>query len=238
MLENVYYGEEDTYYEERIIWSTSKKADFTEGTFDNMLINIPMFLYMTELELDEITWDKLIIQVPDPSDTALIDELAAAFEKSVGNGVGIIKSYVQKSSMDDAVDILNVIFSSTISVMMFLCFFSLTASMSGNLYDQAKEIGMMRAIGVTKGRIRMLYFYEAMILVFASCLLGVFVGTTIGFTMVLQQNLFLNSTALFFFPVKQVLLILGLSILCAFFSTFGPASQLVAKPVAAIFRTM
>ena len=41
-------------------------------------------------------------------------------------------------------------------------------------------------MGVTKNRIRLLYFYEALILVFASCMLGVFVGVSIGFTMILQ----------------------------------------------------
>ena len=96
------------------------------------------------------------------------------------------KSYLDKEKMDQVLNILNNIFAIAIGIMMFLCFFSLTASMSANLYDQSKEIGILRAMGVTKGRIRMLYFYEALILVFASCMLGVFVGVAMGFTMVLQ----------------------------------------------------
>ena len=99
--------------------------------------------------------------------------------------------------MNSVLDLINIIFSMTIAIMMFLCFFSLATSMSANLYDQAKEIGILRAMGVTKGRIRMLFFYEALILVFASCLLGVFVGTVVGFTMTLQENLFLNTSAIF-----------------------------------------
>ena len=87
--------------------------------------------------------------------------------------------------MSEAIRMLNIMFSSTIAIMMFLCFFSLAASMSANLYEQSKEIGVLRAMGVTKGRIRMLYFYEAGILVSASCLLGVFVGTVVGYTMTL-----------------------------------------------------
>ena len=88
--------------------------------------------------------------------------------------------------MDQVLNILDNIFAIAIGIMMFLCFFSLTASMSANLYDQSKEIGILRAMGMTKGRIRMLFFYEALILVFASCMLGVFVGVAMGFTMVLQ----------------------------------------------------
>ena len=57
--------------------------------------------------------------------------------------------------------------------------------MSANLLDQTKEIGILRAMGFTKQRIRMLYFYEAFILFIASCLLGVLIGVIVGFTMTL-----------------------------------------------------
>ena len=68
---------------------------------------------------------------------------------------------------------------------MILCLFSLTSSMSANLMDQTKEIGVLRAMGFTKTRIKVLYFYEAFILVVVSCSLGVMIGTIVGFTMVL-----------------------------------------------------
>jgi ABC-type antimicrobial peptide transport system permease subunit len=57
--------------------------------------------------------------------------------------------------------------------------------MSANLYEQTKEIGVLRAIGFTKNRIKVLYFYEAMVLILASCLMGVMVGMVIAYTMVL-----------------------------------------------------
>lgn len=57
--------------------------------------------------------------------------------------------------------------------------------MSANLYEQTKEIGVLRSIGFTKMRIRMLYFYEAMVLVLASCLMGVMIGMVVGYTMML-----------------------------------------------------
>jgi len=84
------------------------------------------------------------------------------------------------------------VFYIVIGIMMFLCFFSLQASMSANLYEQTKEIGVLRSIGFTSGRICRLYFYEALFLVFASCLLGIMIGVLVGFTMSVQQNLFLH----------------------------------------------
>ena len=73
-------------------------------------------------------------------------------------------------------------------------------------------------------------------MVLASCLLGVLIGVIVGITMVIQQDLFLNLETELFFPWKQTLEILILSILCAILSTYGPATQLNRKPIATVFR--
>ena len=57
--------------------------------------------------------------------------------------------------------------------------------MSANLYEQKKEVGIIRAMGFTRYRIKALYFYEALILVVSSCLLGVGIGCLVGYTMML-----------------------------------------------------
>ena len=74
----------------------------------------------------------------------------------------------------------------TIAIMMFLCFFSLVASMTANILDQTSEIGVMRSIGITTYEIKKIYFYEALILVLSSCFLGVFIGMAIGYSMIAQ----------------------------------------------------
>lgn len=96
--------------------------------------------------------------------------------------------------------ILDIIFNIIIAITMFLCFFSLSSSMTANLYDQAKEIGVMRAMGLSKRRIIALYVYEAFVLVMASSLLGVMIGTMVGFSMTLQQILFTDIPLFFYFP--------------------------------------
>jgi len=57
--------------------------------------------------------------------------------------------------------------------------------MSANLYEQSKEIGIMRAMGMPKKRIYLLYIYESFILVLSSSLLGIMIGTVVGFSMTL-----------------------------------------------------
>ena len=91
-------------------------------------------------------------------------------------------------------------------------------------------------MGVTKIRITLLYFYEALILVFAACFLGIMIGVFVGWTMKMQMDLFNNQESKFYFPWLQTIEIFGLSILCALGSTFGPTVQLTRKQISSIFR--
>ena len=70
---------------------------------------------------------------------------------------------------------------------MFLCFFALSANMSANLFEQSKEIAVLRAIGLTNIRIRLLYFYEAFLLVIASSFFGLAMGSSAAYMIVLLQ---------------------------------------------------
>jgi ABC-type antimicrobial peptide transport system permease subunit len=72
--------------------------------------------------------------------------------------------------------------------------------MTANLFEQSKEIGVLRSIGFTKTRIKLLYFYEAFILVIASCLMGVLIGVGIGYTMMLQFGVLSDLKMTFVFP--------------------------------------
>lgn len=81
-----------------------------------------------------------------------------------------------------------------------------------------------------------MYFYEAFILVLASSITGMLIGMLVGVTMILQEALLLDRTIKLFFPWTQFLIILGASIICAFFATFSPVYQLTRKEIAQIFR--
>jgi ABC-type antimicrobial peptide transport system permease subunit len=82
----------------------------------------------------------------------------------------------------------------------------------------------------------MLYSYESFILVMASSLLGVVVGTAAAFTMVLQYTKFNNLPTKFYFPWQQLIGIFFASILCALLSTVGPTRSIVKHKIASILR--
>ena len=130
------------------------------------------------------------------------------------------------------------IFNVIIAITMFICFFSLSSSMTGNLYEQVKEISVMRSIGFTKGIIIKLFIYEAFVLVVSSSFSGVIIGTFVGWGITLQRSMFVGMPTPLTFPKNEFIFILTASVICSFLSTYGPSKNLMAKSIPDISRTV
>ena len=136
----------------------------------------------------------------NPSDMAALDKLTTELKQVKPSDTKILNYYDDNETNVLVDNIITAIFDVIIIITMCLCFFSLCSSMSANLFDQTKEIGVLRAIGFSKYKMKKLYFYEAFVLVMASCILGVSIGVVVGYTMVLQQAMFTSMPLAFFFP--------------------------------------
>lgn len=153
--------------------------------------------------MDGVVLMNLFIKMKDPEDDAIRQEIIESLQDSISDGsIQVHDQYALKQVSQTSLALIDAIFYIIIAIMMFLCFFALQGAMSANLYEQSKEIGILRALGYTKYRICALYFYEALLLVLASCLLGIVIGVIVGITMVMQQDLFLGTSYSFFFPWK------------------------------------
>lgn len=125
----------------------------------------------------------------------------------------------------------------TVVIAMAICFFSLISSMYTNIHEQKKEIGVMLAVGMVKGRLFRMYIWEAVVIVLASSLLGIFIGVIVAYTVTLQQTLFTQLPVPFEFPWQitvAVVILSGIFGLCA--AAFPMRSVLKMSPVE-ILRT-
>ena len=96
---------------------------------------LPQFSWSANFTFDEFSFDILIIVMNDPDDHATIDALANDLDELLGSTANINKSYTDTGSTTKIKKILDKVFYGLISVTMFLCFFSLCAAMSANLYE-------------------------------------------------------------------------------------------------------
>ena len=68
-------------------------------------------------------------------------------------------------------------------------------------------------------------------------MIGVMIGTLIGWTIMLQRVLFSNIPLTFFFPWIQVLTMFLISVMCAFIATVFPARNILKHQISEIFRS-
>ena len=87
---------------------------------------------------------------------------------------------------------------------MFLCFFSLSSSMTANLYEQCKELAILRAIGFKGDTVVKIYTYEAFILITSSAALGIMIGSFLGWIVSMQQTMFLQLPLKPQFPLTEI----------------------------------
>ena len=134
--------------------------------------------------------------------------------------------------------VMTIIFSVSTYIAMGLCLFSLIASMYTNIYEQSKEIAVLRALGLTAVQLEKVYVYEAFTLTAAASVMGTCIGVMVGFTMTLQRTLFTQLPISFEFPYDLMLQTLAIALVCALISSYLPARALMRKTVSAVMRTV
>ena len=135
-------------------FSTSQPLGSGISSKNSALLSLPMFAKFSGLKsVKEVSYERLAIKMKEQYDTQ--EEHRMLLNDLRENGVESYYKWVVRYQMEnpqkvEQVDnVMSMIFSAIIAITMFLCFFSLSASMSANLYEQAKEIGILRALGLT-----------------------------------------------------------------------------------------
>eukprot|EP00347_Sterkiella_histriomuscorum_P007293 403349512 len=209
--------------------------DVFEDSTERVLISIPLYAQMQGLgTIREVQYNQLSIKlksyVSQEEEDTLVQELTKVLDMTV---VQVHTNHVKNENYDTT---LEWIFNILIIIIMFLCFFSLSSSMSANMYNQSKEIGVMRAIGLTKFRIHILYIYEAFILVLAASILGLLIGMSLVYTILISYDVQYKTGVKFYFPQSQMLMIVIFSVIVAFLSVYTPNKQILNKNISQILR--
>ena len=144
-----------------------------------------------------------------------------------------IEKYVAKAEA-----MLDLVFSFTTYTALFLCLFSLVASMYSNILEQTKEIGILRAMGLTNFEITKIYVYESCLLVLTSSLLGIAVGSLLAFVIIQQQILFTQYPLEFIVPQAVLLAVITGAIITSVIAVYLPLRKLSKIPVAQVMRML
>ena len=78
------------------------------------------------------------------------------------------------------------------TIALILAFFLLLTSTNANLRDNFWELGVLKAIGLSKSQTQSMLLYEAFSTVIAALVLGIGIGVLIAYTLTAQFYLFIE----------------------------------------------
>jgi len=139
-------------------------------------------------------------------------------------------------SVQEAATALNLFFVAVAVVALTLCFFAAMLSFAANIRENAREFGILRALGLDRNQVLRCYLYEAGAVVFASFLLGSIVGMLIASTLTLQFNLFVEMPFRFTFPTMLFTITLVGCVVVAIFSSYLPAIPLMRAQISRVVK--
>jgi len=139
-------------------------------------------------------------------------------------------------SIQFAIDMLNIFFTIVGVLAMVLCFVILWLSFTANVQENAWEFGVLRAIGLTKTQVIMIYIYEAMSIVLACIVLGTLIGLTIAITLTVQFNLFTEMKFRMLFPSTLLVVQIIMAVVVAIVASFLPAYAFIKRTISEILR--
>jgi ABC-type lipoprotein release transport system permease subunit len=170
---------------------------------------------------------------------------------NIKNAINIISSVISKDNdysaelwlfnnrkerLNTISNIVYNIFYTVSTIVLFFCFFNLTASMTINIFDQKKEIAILRALGMPKEKILFIFVAEAIVLILTSSLIGTIIGSLISYTMNLQWQVFNNINIGFSIKFSSLILIIVFSIIGGLLSTVIPAKKMLNESISELIR--
>ena len=207
----------------------------------DILISLPTFRRLASnitSSATKIPFERMLIKVKDDSFDN-IDIVTEQFGQLRQNRYPSLKVWDFRDTaktLQTNQSTLSFIFMAVEVLSMALSMFSLITSMSTNILEQVKEIGVLRVVGLTRLKVNLLYVCEAFILVFTSAIFGVIIGTAVACILAIQTVLFTGLPLMFSFPFKDLGLIFGVAIASAFASSYLPAYNVTRLQISKINR--
>lgn len=133
---------------------------------------------------------------------------------------------------------MQITFLFTTVVTLCMCFFSLVSSMYTNVFEQAKEIGILRALGMRRFMLVRVYIYEAFVMIISASLLGIAVGVVVAYTMSAQRSLFDALPMPVVVPWMETLATFILAFFFATISALIPLTSLLRIPIVTAMRKL
>lgn len=189
---------------------------FEDQTFASYMISLDS--YQANFPTDQI-----VITFASLSDGVEIGEGQEAAETVLASfpNLDMNTASEQIAEAEAQVDQLVALFSGLLGLAVVIAVIGIANTLSLSIVERTKEIGLLRAVGLTRRQTRRMVRWEAIIVAVFGALLGVLVGSGLGWATVF--SLADDGLGTFALPVGQLAIWLVLAALAGVIAAAGPA---------------
>jgi putative ABC transport system permease protein len=198
---------------------------FVRGTYDANNSPFSGFL-MTPLAFGEISTTRDPINVlgktaPGTDPTAIVARVQAQLAKTFPIAEIKTRDQYVKSQLDSLNPIIALLYA-LLAMSVIISIFGIVNSLVLSIFERTREIGMLRAIGLSRRQTRRMVRYESVITSVIGGILGVVVGLFFGFVMAKGLE---NQGIQFSVPVGQLIIFLIVSAVVGVLAAILPARR-------------
>jgi putative ABC transport system permease protein len=110
-----------------------------------------------------------------------------------------------------------------LALAVIIAVFGIANTLSLSVYERTRELGLLRAVGATRGQIRSMVRWESVITALLGAAQGVLVGTALGWAVV--YSLRDQGFGKFSLPVVTLLVVLVFAVVCGVLAATRPAAR-------------
>jgi len=222
-----------------------RMSSFPGTRHQAVMVSLSTFASIIDRSVDQLPLANALLRLAGDAGTvagrndALVDEVKSTLSAALRPWSTELRVHDVRPSLD-SIKIISAItsgffgFATVLSVL--ISSFSLASSMVVNIAEQRSEIGVLRAVGLSKSAIFRAYVAEAFVVVLSAVLLGTATGACVGYTVSAQQVLFTQLPLPFVFPTQLLLSFTAAAAILSFLTTVGPLYRMLRKTPTTILR--
>ena len=160
-----------------------------------------------------------------------LDKLEQRIKKAVKPYyvISVMNRDEYKSTMGSMVDQILLVLYALLALSIVIAIFGIVNTLALSVSERTKEIGLLRAIGTSRGQVRGMLGIEASIIAVFGTVMGMVVGVAAG--AVIRAVYKADGLSVLSIPWDQLGVFLALSILVGLVASVSPASRALKQPV-------
>jgi len=191
---------------------------FTDPTFANYVIAEEVFF-------ENISDNRIAIAFARLAEGVTIEEGQAAADVALAEfpTVDVNTQSDQIAEAEAQVDQLVTLFTGLLGLALVIALLGIANTLALSIVERTREIGLLRAVGMTRRQVRRMVRWEALITAVFGAILGVLIGSVIGFGVV--SSLADDGLGSFALPAGQLMIWLIVAAVAGLIASLGPARK-------------